>query len=221
MFSEQGIPIKALIARKGAGQRTVTWVEPKDLARQREDADDLRLSWRPAPSTGFSSTGILGWCAGGGLRRRPGAPAGQPRASCAGPSVPIYGFGMVALLHCRAGGWPRGAGAASARGRCSWRAWPADHPAIELVGGLGAVPALPHPLVGLHRHLPGNLGGYICPQFSLLWGAGQCDHDQDRSPRCWPGAAMRFPSGCCCRWTVCCWSSLRWIWVPRRRLRPG
>ena len=38
MFSEQGIPIKALIARKGPDS-TVTWVEPKDLARQREDAD--------------------------------------------------------------------------------------------------------------------------------------------------------------------------------------
>ena len=40
MFSEQGIPIKALIARKGPDS-TVSWVEPKELARQQEDNDDL------------------------------------------------------------------------------------------------------------------------------------------------------------------------------------
>ena len=39
MFSEQGIPIKALIARKGPDS-TVTWVEPKALARQQEAEDD-------------------------------------------------------------------------------------------------------------------------------------------------------------------------------------
>ncbi len=39
MFSEQGIPIKALIARKGPDS-TVSWVEPKELARQQEDDDD-------------------------------------------------------------------------------------------------------------------------------------------------------------------------------------
>ena len=37
MFSEQGIPIKALIARKGPDD-TVTWVEPKARTRG-EDAD--------------------------------------------------------------------------------------------------------------------------------------------------------------------------------------
>ena len=36
MFSEQGIPIKALIARKGPDS-TVTWVEPKARARAAED----------------------------------------------------------------------------------------------------------------------------------------------------------------------------------------
>ena len=35
MFSEQGIPIKALIARKGPDS-SVTWVEPKELARRLE-----------------------------------------------------------------------------------------------------------------------------------------------------------------------------------------
>ena len=39
MFSEQGIPIKALIARKGPDS-TVTWVEPKALARQQEAEDE-------------------------------------------------------------------------------------------------------------------------------------------------------------------------------------
>ena len=38
MFSEQGIPIKALIARKGP-DNTVTWVEPKALAKQQEAED--------------------------------------------------------------------------------------------------------------------------------------------------------------------------------------
>ena len=39
MFSEQGIPIKALIARKGPDS-SVTWVEPKALARQQEAEDE-------------------------------------------------------------------------------------------------------------------------------------------------------------------------------------
>lgn len=41
MFTQQGIPIKALIARKGPDS-TVHWVEPKALARQQEaDNDEL------------------------------------------------------------------------------------------------------------------------------------------------------------------------------------
>ena len=39
MFSEQGIPIKALIARKGPDS-TVTWVEPKELARRLDGEDE-------------------------------------------------------------------------------------------------------------------------------------------------------------------------------------
>ena len=34
MFTEQGIKIKALIARKLPGDESVTWVDPKELARQ-------------------------------------------------------------------------------------------------------------------------------------------------------------------------------------------
>ena len=39
MFSEQGIPIKALIARKGPDS-SVSWVEPKALAKQQEAEDE-------------------------------------------------------------------------------------------------------------------------------------------------------------------------------------
>ena len=39
MFSEQGIPIKALIARKGPDS-SVTWVEPKELARRLEPEEE-------------------------------------------------------------------------------------------------------------------------------------------------------------------------------------
>ena len=39
MFSEQGIPIKALIARKGPDS-SVTWVEPKKLARRLEPEEE-------------------------------------------------------------------------------------------------------------------------------------------------------------------------------------
>ena len=38
MFTEQGIPIKALIARKGPDS-AVTWVEPKELARRLDSED--------------------------------------------------------------------------------------------------------------------------------------------------------------------------------------
>ena len=38
-FSEQGIPIKALIARKGPDS-SVTWVEPKELARRLEPEEE-------------------------------------------------------------------------------------------------------------------------------------------------------------------------------------
>ena len=38
MFSDRGIPIKALIARKRPGDESVTWVEPKKAAAQSEAA---------------------------------------------------------------------------------------------------------------------------------------------------------------------------------------
>ena len=39
MFTEMGIPIKALIARTGPDS-TVTWVEPKALAKELEAEDE-------------------------------------------------------------------------------------------------------------------------------------------------------------------------------------
>ena len=48
MFSEQGIPIKALIARKGPDS-TVTWVEPKTLAKELEAEEEEEAAEAPAP----------------------------------------------------------------------------------------------------------------------------------------------------------------------------
>ncbi len=43
MFTEQGIKIKALIARKLPGDESVTWVEPKALAKELE-ADEAEAN---------------------------------------------------------------------------------------------------------------------------------------------------------------------------------
>lgn len=80
-----------------------------------------------------------------------------------GPLCPIYGFGMVGLLAL---------------------AWPWRHNPVA-VFGIGLVLATLLELAGgylLYRifhtrwwdysGLPGNLGGFICPQFSVLWGLG-------------------------------------------------
>ena len=59
MFSEQGIPIKALIARKGPDS-SVTWVEPKrwpDSRRQKMNLTELAVKtvyW-------FFLYGFIGW----------------------------------------------------------------------------------------------------------------------------------------------------------------
>ena len=54
MFSEQGIPIKALIARKGPDS-SVTWVEPKELARRLEPEEEAD----PAGGTGMTTYALL------------------------------------------------------------------------------------------------------------------------------------------------------------------
>ena len=48
MFTEMGIPIKALIARKGPDS-TVTWVEPKTLAKELEAEEEEEAAEAPAP----------------------------------------------------------------------------------------------------------------------------------------------------------------------------
>ena len=48
MFTEMGIPIKALIARKGPDS-TVTWVEPKTLAKELEAEEEEETAEAPAP----------------------------------------------------------------------------------------------------------------------------------------------------------------------------
>ena len=48
MFTEMGIPIKALIARKGPDS-TVTCVEPKTLAKELEAEEEEETAEAPAP----------------------------------------------------------------------------------------------------------------------------------------------------------------------------
>ena len=85
-----------------------------------------------------------------------------------GPQCPIYGFGMVALLYAaRALGAP---------------GLPLSVPVVFVVGGVLTTLLELVAGWGLYRlfrirwwdytGIPFNLGGYICPQFSLLWGLG-------------------------------------------------
>lgn len=87
-----------------------------------------------------------------------------------GPVCPIYGFGMTALVTA-VRLLPAPAGQAEA-------AWPvvflvgmAVTTLIELVGGW-ALYKLFHTRWWDYSNYKGNLGGYICPQFSVLWGLG-------------------------------------------------
>ena len=115
----------------------------------------------------FFVYGLLGWCAEvifAAVKEH----RLVNRGFLCGPICPIYGFGMVALLYAaRALGAP---------------GLPLSVPVVFVVGG---VPTTLLELVagwGLYRlfrirwwdytGIPFNLGGYICPQFSLLWGLG-------------------------------------------------
>ena len=53
--------------------------------------------------------------------------------------------------------------------------------AIELVGGWTLF-KIYHIRWWDYSNMKFNIGGYICPQFSLLWGAGQCHHGQGGAP---------------------------------------
>lgn len=90
------------------------------------------------------------------------------RGFLCGPICPIYGFGMVGLLHCMRR-LPTGGG----------------EPGVVTIFLVGMVLTTLIELIGgwvlfkLYRirwwdysRLKFNLGGYICPQFSLLWGLG-------------------------------------------------
>ena len=48
MFTEMGIKIKALIARKLPGDETVTWIEPKLLKRQAREAAEAEAAAKTA-----------------------------------------------------------------------------------------------------------------------------------------------------------------------------
>ena len=115
----------------------------------------------------FFVYGLLGWCAEvvfAAVKEH----RLVNRGFLCGPICPIYGFGMVALLYAaRALGAP---------------GLPLSVPVVFVVGGV--LTTLLELVVGwgLYRlfrirwwdytGIPFNLGGYICPQFSLLWGLG-------------------------------------------------
>ena len=115
----------------------------------------------------FFVYGLLGWCAEvvfAALKEH----RLVNRGFLCGPICPIYGFGMVALLY-------------AVQGLARW-GLPASAPVVfvaggllanlvELIGGWGLF-RLFHIRWWDYSDLPGNLGGYICPQFALLWGLG-------------------------------------------------
>lgn len=90
------------------------------------------------------------------------------RGFLCGPICPIYGIGMVGLLYCMrrlpAGGHGPGVLTVFLVGMVLTTT-------IELIGGW-VLFRLYHIRWWDYSHLPFNLGGYICPQFSLLWGLG-------------------------------------------------
>lgn len=115
----------------------------------------------------FFVYGLLGWCAEvvfAAVKEH----RLVNRGFLCGPICPIYGFGMVALLY-------------AVQGLARW-GLPASAPVVfvaggllatlvELIGGWGLF-RLFHIRWWDYSGLPGNLGGYICPQFALLWGLG-------------------------------------------------
>ena len=113
----------------------------------------------------FFVYGLLGWCAEvifAAVKEH----RLVNRGFLCGPICPIYGFGMVAYA-ARALGAP---------------GLPLSVPAVFVVGGVLTTLLELVAGWGLYRlfrirwwdytGIPFNLGGYICPQFSLLWGLG-------------------------------------------------
>lgn len=115
----------------------------------------------------FFVYGLLGWC----LEVIFAAVTERQlvnRGFLCGPMCPIYGFGMVALLLViRALGDPVGlAGAA-----VTFVTGMVLATLVELIAGW-ALFQVYHIRWWDYSQFKGNLGGYICPQFSLLWGLG-------------------------------------------------
>lgn len=114
----------------------------------------------------FFLYGVLGWCVEvvyAAIREH----RLVNRGFLCGPICPIYGFGMVGLLHCVSrlpSGQEPGILTVFVVGMVLTTA-------IELIGGW-VLFRLYHIRWWDYSHLKGNLGGYICPQFSLLWGLG-------------------------------------------------
>ena len=93
-----------------------------------------------------------------------------------GPLCPIYGFGMVGLLAVL-GGWRRNLLAVFFIGM-------ALATLLELVGGY-LLYRLFHTRWWDYSQNRGNLGGFICPKFSLLWGRGERGRCDGGCTRCW------------------------------------
>lgn len=115
----------------------------------------------------FFIYGLLGWCvevvyAALKVHRL------VNRGFLCGPICPIYGIGMVGLLYCiqrlPTGGHEPGVVTTFLVGLVLTTL-------IELIGGW-VLFKLYHIRWWDYSHLKFNLGGYICPQFSLLWGLG-------------------------------------------------
>ena len=155
----------------------------------------------------FFVYGILGWCVEviyAAIREH----RLVNRGFLCGPICPIYGFGMVGLLHCM-GRLPHGDGAPGVL--TVFLVGMVLTTAIELIGGW-ALFRLYHIRWWDYSHLRESGRVYLPPVFPVV-GAGQRDHDQGRSPaagprqRCaaLPGAAaaglraaglLRGGSGC-------------------------
>ena len=86
-----------------------------------------------------------------------------------GPVCPIYGFGMVGLLALAGTFFPGGAHTMNAV--LIFLVGMVLATAVELFGGW-ALDKLFHARWWDYSDKPFNLNGYICPQFSLLWGIG-------------------------------------------------
>ena len=178
MFTEMGIKIKALIAKKLPGDAAVTWIEPKVLKKMKA-AEEAAAAARRSKMSFFVNTMVcgfslyqilaffliyscLGWC----LEVIYAAVStGQlvNRGFLNGPVCPIYGFGMIIVLFTLS---------PLADNLLLLYIGGVILPSVlELAGGW-ALYKLYHTRWWDYSDFPFNIGGYICLEFSLLWGVG-------------------------------------------------